>query len=44
MIVPIMNKNMNVQIHIYDYNCSYITFMIVPIINKNVIMKYITIY
>ena len=39
MIVSTMNKNMDVQIHIYDYNCSYITFMIVPIINKNVIMK-----
>ena len=39
MIVLIMNKNMNVQIDIYDYDCSYITFIIVPIINKNVIMK-----
>ena len=25
-------------------DCSYITFMIVPIINKNIIMKYITHY
>ena len=44
MIVLIMNKNMNVQIDIYDYDCSYIAFIIVPIINKNVIMKYIIIY
>ena len=26
------------------YNCSYITFMIVNIINKNMIMKYIILY
>ena len=26
------------------HDCSYITFMIVPIINKNMITKYITIY
>ena len=26
------------------YDCSYITFMIIPIINKNMIMKYITPY
>ena len=26
---------------IYIYDCSYITFMIVPIINKNMITKYI---
>ena len=25
-------------------DCSYITFMIAPIINKNIIMKYITHY
>ena len=29
---------------IYIYDCSYITFMIVPIINKNMITKYITLY
>ena len=44
MIILIINKNMNVQIYIYDYVCSYITFMIISIINKNVIMKYIIIY
>ena len=27
---------------IYIYDCFYITFMIIPIINKNMIMKYIT--
>ena len=26
------------------YDCSYITFMIIPIINKNMITKYITLY
>ena len=26
------------------YNCSYIIFMIIPIINKNMITKYITHY
>ena len=26
------------------YDCSYITFMIVLIINKNMIMKYIILY
>ena len=26
------------------YDCSYIIFMIVPIINKNMIMKYIILY
>ena len=26
------------------YDCSYITFMIVSIINKNMIMKYIILY
>ena len=26
------------------YDCSYITFMIVPIINKNMIMLYIILY
>ena len=26
------------------YDCSYITFMIIPIINKNMIMKYIILY
>ena len=26
------------------YDCSYISFMSVPIINKNMIMKYITLY
>ena len=29
---------------IYIYDCSYITFMIVPIINTNMIMKYIILY
>ena len=26
------------------YDCSYITFMIISIINKNMIMKYIILY
>ena len=29
---------------IYIYDCSYITFMIIPIINKNMTTKYITLY
>ena len=29
---------------IYIYDCSYITFIIIPIINKNMITKYITPY
>ena len=29
---------------IYICDCSYITFMIIPIINKNMITKYITPY